>query len=148
KTNEPTRTRSVRAASHVVVTIASYIGWSSAMGGARWSMPVIPTKPAASAACARATSLSNDIRICGRNRLNSIRGRRRDARAAGRAPTAAVVPRCLADRAAASCRRRSWRDAVARDRLGRRLAAEQRALQRVQQHVADLARVDELVEAE
>ena len=34
------------------------------------------------------------------------------------------------------------------DRLGRRLALVQRALERVQQHVADLARVDELVEAE
>ena len=33
-------------------------------------------------------------------------------------------------------------------RLGRDLTLEQRALERVQQHVADLARVDELVEAE
>src|SRR5258708_1321750 len=62
-TSEPTLSRSVCAASQVLVTIASYIGWSSAMGGARWSMPVIPTKPAASAAWARATSWSNDIRI-------------------------------------------------------------------------------------
>ena len=41
------------AASQVVVTIASYIGCSAAIGGARWSMPVIPAKPAASAARAR-----------------------------------------------------------------------------------------------
>ena len=33
------------AASQVVVTIASYMGWSSAIGGARWSMPVIPDEP-------------------------------------------------------------------------------------------------------
>ncbi len=72
-TSDPTRSRAVWAASHAVVTIASYIGWSSAIGGARWSMPVMPTKPAASAARARATSCSKDSRICGRKRLNSIR---------------------------------------------------------------------------
>ena len=54
------------------MTIASNIGWSSASGGTKWSMPVIPTKPPASAARARATRSSNDNRICGRNRLNSI----------------------------------------------------------------------------
>ena len=47
--------RSVRAASHVAVVIASNIGWSSASGGARWSISAMPSKPAASAACARST---------------------------------------------------------------------------------------------
>ena len=46
------------AASHVLVTIASYIGLSSASGGTRWSMPATPVNPAASAARARATRSS------------------------------------------------------------------------------------------
>src|SRR3954468_23508279 len=71
-TNDPTRSRSVCAASHVVVTIASNIGWASAIGGTQWSMPVTPTKPPVSAVCARLTSWSNERRICGRKRLNSI----------------------------------------------------------------------------
>ena len=50
----------------VFVTIASYIECCSAPGGARWSMPAIPVKPADSAARAEATRRSNDIRICGR----------------------------------------------------------------------------------
>ena len=51
----------------------------------------------------------------------------------------------------AARRRREVRYGVIADplhRLGRRLPLVQRALERVQQHVADLARVDELVEAE
>ena len=86
-TSDPTRIRSVCAASHVVVTIASNIGLSSASGGARWSIPVTPTNPAASAARARATRSSNDSRICGRNRLNSM-----------------VMPASLATTATARCR--------------------------------------------
>jgi len=56
----------VCAASQVFVTIASYIEWLSAAGGARWSMPAMPANPADSAACAEATRRSNDIRSCGR----------------------------------------------------------------------------------
>ena len=37
-------------------------------------MPVMPSNPAASAARARSTSWSNESRICGRNRLNSMAG--------------------------------------------------------------------------
>ena len=61
------------AASHVLVTIASYIGLSSASGGTRWSMPATPVNPAASAAWARATRSSNDSRIWGRKSTNSMR---------------------------------------------------------------------------
>ena len=66
--------RSVRAASHVAVVIASNIGWSSASGGARWSINAMPSKPAASAACARSTMASMVIRICGRKRWTSTFG--------------------------------------------------------------------------
>jgi len=62
----------VWAAIQALVTIASNMGWSSAMGGARWSIPEMPTNPAASAARARSTNWSKVIRIWGRNRVNSM----------------------------------------------------------------------------
>ncbi len=48
----------MRAARNVFIVIASYIGWSTASGGARWSMPHMPVKPTASA-----TSRALDQRV-------------------------------------------------------------------------------------
>src|SRR5262245_47410694 len=53
------------------VDMASYIVCCGASGGSRWSMPDMPVKPAASAARARPTRSSSDMRICGRKRWNS-----------------------------------------------------------------------------
>ena len=103
-TSDPTRSRSVCAASHVVVTIASNIGWSSASGGTRWSMPVMPTNPAASAARARATELVE--------RQPHLRQEQVELH---RAANLASTSRCL------SC----WR-AMARCRSARRFAANSR----------------------
>jgi hypothetical protein len=64
--------RVVWAASQEAVTMASHIGWSSAIGGARWSISAMPSNPAASAACALATIASIDRRIWGRKRWASI----------------------------------------------------------------------------
>ena len=65
-TSEPTRRCRVWAASQAFVIIASNIGELAASGGARWSMPATPAKPAASAARARSTSWSMVRRIWGR----------------------------------------------------------------------------------
>ncbi len=54
------------AASQAFAVIGSNIGVLSAPGGARWSMPAIPEKPAASAARARSTIWSIVMRIWGR----------------------------------------------------------------------------------
>ncbi len=70
-TRWPSRSRSVAAASQVTVVRASYIGWSAAAGGYRWSITASPVKPAASAARARSTRASGDSRIWGRKRWNS-----------------------------------------------------------------------------
>ena len=71
RTSDPTRRCSVLLASHVLVIIASNMGWFSARGGVRWSMPATPANPAASAARARSTIWSIVSRICGRKTQNS-----------------------------------------------------------------------------
>ena len=58
----------VWASTQPAMLIASHMSWSRAIGGARWSMNEMPSKPAASAASARSTIASWVIRICGRNR--------------------------------------------------------------------------------
>jgi hypothetical protein len=53
----------VAAANQVTVVRASYIGWSAAPGGNRWSITASPVKPAVSAVRARSTRASGDRRI-------------------------------------------------------------------------------------
>ena len=65
-TSEPTLRLLVRPATQVLATIGSNMAWLSASGGARWSMPAMPWKPAASAAWARSTIWSMVRRIWGR----------------------------------------------------------------------------------
>ena len=54
------------AANQVLVAMASNMGEDSASGGARWSMPAMPEKPAAWATRARSTRSAMLIRIWGR----------------------------------------------------------------------------------